>query len=58
MNYINKLTFSLFKIGIGESKQFSTVYLREIFKKSNLNDAKLVMDSLGISSYMNAQNDL
>ena len=54
----NKLTFSLFKIVRGESKQFSIVHLHKIFKISNLNDAKLVMDGLVISSYISAPNDL
>ena len=38
----NKLTFSLFKIVRGESKQLSIVHLHRIFKKSNLNYAKHV----------------
>ena len=48
---------SLFKIVRGESKQFSIVNLHKIFKKSNLNDAKLIMDGLVISSYLNAPID-
>ena len=54
----NKLTFSLFKIVRAESKQFSIVHLHKIFKKLNLNYAKLVMDGLVISSYINAPHDL
>ena len=54
----NKLTFSLFKIVRGESKQFSIVHLHKIIKKSNLNYAKHVMDGLVLSSYINAPNDL
>ena len=58
MDNYNKLAFSLFKLVRGESKQFSIVHLHKIFKKSNLNDTKLVMDGLGISSYINAPSDL
>ena len=54
----NKLTFSLFKILRGESKQFSIVHLHKIFKKFNLNYAKHVMDALVISSYINAPDNL
>ena len=50
----NNLTFSLFKIVRDESKQFSIVHLHKIFKKSNLNNAKLIT----ISSYINVPNDL
>ena len=56
-NY-NRLTFSLFKIARGASKQLSIVHLHKIFKKSNLNYAKHVMDGLVLSSYINAPNDL
>ena len=41
-----------------ESKQFSIVHLHKIFKKSNLNDEKLVMGVLVFSSNINAPNDL
>ena len=58
MDNYNKLAFSFFKIVRVESKQFSIVNLHKIFKKSNLNDTKLVMDGLGISSYINAPSDL